>query len=418
MSSFPDDGSSLDPSAHRGWKRNLAILWFGELIAISGFSVFMPFLPYYVQELGITEVKQVAFWAGLLTSAQAVTMALVAPVWGSLADRYGRKIMVVRAMLGGAVIVSLMGFVGNVWQLVVLRAIQGTLTGTVSAATTLVASSAPPQRRGFALGTLQMAIYLGGSVGPLLGGFIADSMGYRPTFWVTGALLFVAGLLVTTWVHEDFVPIERGGEQAPLLEGLLIVFRTRALMMVCGIRVLMRMGVRIIGPVLPLFIQGIAAPGAKIASLTGTIAGFGSAASAVGAVFMGRLADRIGPRRILIVCGAAASALYTAQAWVQTPTQLLALRVASGVAMGGILASVSSLQAALAPKGRYGAVYGVDTSMVAAANAISPMIGAALTATFGLTSVFYGAAVVYALATVIVLVVVPGVMRARAEARA
>jgi DHA1 family multidrug resistance protein-like MFS transporter len=415
--SSPDDEFPPDSSAHRGWKRNLAILWFGQLIAISGFSVFMPFLPYYVQELGITEVKQVAFWAGLLTSAQAVTMALVAPVWGSLADRYGRKIMVVRAMLGGAVIVSLMGFVGNVWQLVILRAIQGTLTGTVSAATTLVVSSAPPQRRGFALGTLQMAIYLGGSVGPLLGGFIADSVGYRPTFWVTGALLFVAGVLVTTLVRENFVPVARG-EQAPLLEGLLIVFRTRALMLVCGIRVLMRMAVRIIGPVLPLFIQGIAAPGVKIASLTGTIAGFGSAASAVGAVFMGRLADRIGPRRILIVCGAAASALYAVQAWVQTPMQLLALRVASGVAMGGILASVSSLQAALAPKGRYGAVYGVDTSMVAAANAISPMIGAALTATFGLTSVFYGAAVIYALATVIVLVVVPGVMRARAEAQA
>jgi len=415
--SYPDDQSSPDPSAHRGWKRNLVILWFGQLIAISGFSVFMPFLPYYVQELGITEVKQVAFWAGLLTSAQAVTMALVAPIWGSLADRYGRKIMVVRAMLGGAVIVSLMGFVGNVWQLVILRAIQGTLTGTVSAATTLVASSAPPQRRGFALGTLQMAIYLGGSVGPLLGGFIADSMGYRPTFWVTGALLFVAGVLVTTLVREDFVPVARG-EQAPLLEGLLIVFRTRALMLVCGIRVLMRMAVRVIGPVLPLFIQSIAAPGVKIASLTGTIAGFGSAASAVGAVFIGRLADRIGPQRILIVCGAAASVLYAVQAWVQTPTQLLVLRVASGVAMGGILASVSSLQAALAPKGRYGAVYGVDTSMVAAANAISPMIGAALTATFGLTSVFYGAAVVYALATVIVLVVVPGVMRARAGAQA
>ncbi|HUT18436.1 MAG TPA: MFS transporter [Anaerolineae bacterium] len=418
MSSYPDDESSPDPSAHRGWKRNLAILWFGQLIAISGFSVFMPFLPYYVQELGITEVKQVAFWAGLLTSAQAVTMALVAPIWGSLADRYGRKIMVVRAMFGGAVIVSLMGFVGNVWQLVVLRAIQGTLTGTVSAATTLVASSAPPQRRGFALGTLQMAIYLGGSVGPLLGGFIADSMGYRPTFWVTGALLFVAGILVATMVHEDFVPVARGGEQAPLLEGLLIVFRTRALMLVCGIRVLMRMGVRIIGPVLPLFIQSIATPGTKIASLTGTIAGFGSAASAVGAVFMGRLADRIGPQRILIVCGAAASVLYAAQGRVQTPTQLLALNVASGVAMGGILASISTLQAALAPKGRYGAVYGVDTSLVAAANAISPMIGAALTATVGLTSVFYGAAVVYALATVIVLIVVPGVMRARAEAQA
>ena len=407
-----DDESPQDPAAHRGWRRNLAALWFGQLIAISGFSVFMPFLPYYVQELGITELEQVAFWAGLLTSAQAVTMALVAPIWGSLADRYGRKIMVVRAMFGGAVVISMMGFVQNVWQLVILRAVQGTLTGTVAAATTLVASSAPPQRRGFALGTLQMAIYLGGSVGPLLGGFIADSMGYRPTFWVTGSLLLVAGILVTLLVKEDFTPVAHGGERAPLLEGLVVVFRTRALMLVCGIRVLMRMAVRVIGPMLPLFIQSIAASDARIASLTGTIEGLASAASALGAVLMGRLADRIGPRRILIVCGAAASVLFTAQAWVHTPMQLLALRVAAGVAMGGILASISALQAALAPRGRFGAVYGVDTSMVAGANAIAPMIGAALTATFGLTSVFYGGAVLYAVATVIVLTVMPDVMRA------
>lgn len=412
MSSGPDDESTQDSAAHRGWQRNLAFLWFGQLIAIAGFSVFMPFLPYYVQELGVTGDKEVALWAGLLTSAQAVTMALVAPVWGSLSDRYGRKIMVVRAMLGGAVVISMMGFVQNVWQLVILRAIQGTLTGTVSAATTLVASSAPPQRRGFALGTLQMAFFVGGSVGPLLGGFIADSMGYRPTFWVTAALLFVAGILVIAFVRENFVPVARDGKQAPLLEGLVVVFRTRVLMLVCGIRVLMRMAGRVIGPMLPLFIQSIAAPEAKIASLTGTISGLSSATSAIGAVLMGRLADRIGPRRILLVCGAAAALLHTAQGLVQTSTQLLVLRTVAGVAMGGILASISSLQATLAPKGRYGAVYGVDTSMVAGANAIAPMIGAALTATFGLSSIFYGAAVIYAIATVIVLVVVPGVMRA------
>ena len=399
------------------WKRNLAVLWIGELIAISGFSVFMPFLPYYVQEMGITELKDVAFWSGVLTSSQAVTMALIAPVWGLLADRYGRKIMVARAMLGGAVVISLMGFVRNVYQLAILRAIQGTLTGTVPAATTLVASSTPSERRGFALGLLQMAIYAGGSVGPLLGGFIADTMGYRPTFWVTGALLLIAGILVTLFVREEFTPPAetKGGERAPMLEGLLLVFRTRALMIVCGIRVLMRMGVRIIGPVMALFIQSIAAPDAKIASLTGTISGFASAASALGAVFMGRLTDRIGAKRILVTSGVAATVLYGAQAFVQTPLQLGVLRTLSGVAMGGILSSVSSLQAALAPKGRYGAVYGVDTSLVAAANAIVPMLGAALTASFGLTSVFFGAAAVYGLATAIVLVVVPGVRKAEAR---
>jgi DHA1 family multidrug resistance protein-like MFS transporter len=144
-----------------------------------------------------------------------------------------------------------------------------------------------------------------------------------------------------------------------------------------------------------------------VASLTGTISGIGSGASAIGAVLLGRLVDRIGPRRILIACGSAACVLYTLQSLTQTPLQLLGLRVLGGVAMGGILTSVSALQASLAPKGRYGAVYGVDTSMVAAANAISPMIGAALTATFGLSAAFLGAAVVYGVATVVVGMVVP-----------
>jgi DHA1 family multidrug resistance protein-like MFS transporter len=391
------------------WQRNLAVLWIGELIAIAGFSVTLPFLSYYVQELGITEVNQVAFWSGLITSAQATTMAFIAPVWGSLADRYGRKIMVVRAMLGGSVVIASMGFVRNVQQLAILRAIQGTLTGTVPAATTLVASSAPQERRGYALGLLQMAIYLGASVGPLLGGLVADSLGYRATFWVTGGLLFIAGVLVATLVREDFTPPpaeER--KKTRLWDGLAIVFRTRALMTVYGIRVLVRTAFRVVSPILPLFIQSIAAKDVKIATLTGTISGFASAASAISAVILGRMSDKVGPRRILLVCGSAACVLYGLQSLVRTPMQLLILRTITGAVMGGVLSSVSALQASLVPKGRYGAVYGVDTSMIAAANAIAPMVGAAMTAQWGLSSAFLGAAAMYGLATAVVAAVVPG----------
>ena len=389
------------------------------MIAIAGFSVTLPFLPYYVQELGITGVDQVAFWSGLITSAQATTMALVAPIWGSLADRYGRKIMVVRAMFGGSLVIGAMGFTQNVYQLLILRAIQGTLTGTVPAATTLVASSTPPARRGYALGLLQMAIYLGSSVGPLLGGLIADTLGYRAAFWVTGSLLFLAGVLVSVLVREQFTPPEETApETAPasqvnrvrkprLWDGLLLVLRTRALIVVFSIRVLMRTAFRIVGPVMPLFIQQIAAPGVKVASLTGTITGLASATSAVSAIVLGRMADRIGPRRVLLVCGTIACAMYGLQGFTQTPAQFLLLRVINGAAMGGIVSSISSLLAALAPKDRFGAVYGVDTSLVAAANAVAPMVGAALTATWGLSAAFLGAAAMYGVATIVVATSVP-----------
>ena len=384
------------------------------MIAIAGFSVTLPFLPYYVQELGITGVDQVAFWAGLITSAQATTMAVAAPIWGSLADRYGRKIMVVRAMLGGSIVIGSMGFTRNVYQLLILRAIQGTLTGTVPAATTLVASSTPTERRGFALGLLQMAIYLGSSVGPLLGGFVADTLGYRAAFFVTGGLLLIAGVLVAALVREHFTPPEEtepdvsGAAPKPRLwDGLLLVMRTRALLIVFSIRVLMRTAFRIVGPVMPLFIQQIAGPDVRIASLTGTITGLASATSAGAAIVFGRLVDRIGPRRILLACGTAACAFYGLQGYAQTPMQFLVLRVLNGVAMGGIVSSVSTLLAALAPKNRFGAVYGMDTSITAAANAVAPMVGAALTATWGLSAAFLGAAAMYGVATLVVATLVP-----------
>lgn len=402
--------NARDLSRGESWKRNLAVIALAELIAISGFTVFMPFMPYYVQELGITRLKEIEFWSGLLISAQAVTMATVAPLWGSLADRYGRKIMVVRAMLGGSVVVALMGFSQNVGQLVALRTIQGTLTGTVPAATTLIASSTPRERRGYALGVLQMAIYLGASVGPLLGGLVADHLGYRATFWVTAGFLFSAGVLVTMLVHEEFTSPEKsdGQEKPHLWDGLLLVLRMRMLMIVLGIRMLMRMGMRVVGPMLPLFVQEIAAPGTKVASLTGTIEGFGAASAAVFAIMLGRVSDRIGYRRILLLCGTAGCALSGLMARAQNPMQLLILRALGGAAMGGILASISALQAALAPKDRFGAVYGVDTTVVSAANAVAPMAGAALAASWGLSSVFLGAAAMYGVATVVIAAVVPG----------
>jgi len=397
-------------SLGKPWQRNLAVISLAELIAISGFSVFMPFMPYYVQELGVTRLEEVEFWSGLLLTSQAVTMAAVAPLWGLLADRYGRKIMVVRAMFGGSVVIALMGLANSVGQLVVLRAIQGVLTGTVPAATTLVASGTPPERRGYALGLLQMAIYSGASVGPMLGGLIADHVGYQATFWVTGALLFSAGVLVSALVHEEFTSPEKSDsrKKSHLWDGLVMVLRTRALVSVFAISVLMRMGMRVVGPMLPLFVQEIAAAGTKVASLTGAIEGAGAAAAAVAAVVLGRISDRLGYRRILLICGVVACALFGAMAAVQTPTQLLILRALGGAAMGGIVASTSALQARLVPKDRFGAVYGVDTSVVAVANAAAPMIGAVLAASYGLPSVFLGAAALYGVATLVVSVAVPG----------
>ena len=314
------------------WQRNLYVIWVSQLVAIIGFSVVFPFLPYYVQELGVTELHQVELWSGVLFATQAVTMAIFAPIWGALSDRYGRKLMVQRAMFGGAVTLAAMGFAQNVWQLAVLRAIQGMLTGTVAAATTLVASSTPRERSGYALGLLQMAIWTGASLGPLLGGLVADTWGYRAAFWVTGILLFLAGLTVWRFVEEDFEPPTRDKDSSGggFWEGVRLVVRQRPLISLFSIRFIVRLGVRLIGPVLPLFVQSLVPPTARLATITGLISGVQAGASAIGAVTLGRASDRIGYRRVLLACTVAGAILYVPQFFVTTPWQLLILQGSGG----------------------------------------------------------------------------------------
>lgn len=390
------------------WQRNLYTLWVAELVAIAGFTVVLPFLPYYVQELGVTELEQVEFWSGLLFASQAVAMAIFSPIWGSMADHYGRKLMVERAMFGGAVVMGAMGFVQNVQQLVILRTLQGCLTGTIAAATTLVASSVPRQRSGYALGLLQMAVYSGASAGPLLGGLVADHFGYRAAFVVTGTLLFLAGITVVIFVHEEFEPAHREAEsrKGDFWLGVRAVFHSRELLVVLGIELMMRLGTRIMGPVLPLFVQTLVPGEARVASLVGLITGLGAATSAIGAVLLGQASDRFGYRTVLLTCVLGMAIMYVPQFFVTTPLQLLILQAAAGAAMGGGLAVMGALLANLSPEGRQGAVYGLDWSAVSAANGLGPMTGAAVAVGLGLRAPFLFAAGVYGLTALMVMATV------------
>jgi DHA1 family multidrug resistance protein-like MFS transporter len=390
------------------WQRNLYTLWVAEFVAIAGFTVAIPFLPYYVQELGVTELEQVELWSGLLLASKAIAMTIFSPIWGSVADRYGRKLMVERAMFSGAVLMGATGFVRNVQQLMVLMILQGCLTGTIAAATTLVASSVPRQRAGRALGLLQMAVYSGASAGPLLGGLVADHFGYRAAFVVTGALLFLAGITVAIFVREEFEPSHREARsrKGDFWLGVKAVLRSREVLVVLGIELMMRLGTRIMGPLLPLFVQTLVPGEARVASLVGLITGLGAATSAAGAVLLGRASDRFGYRTVLLTCVLGTAVMYIPQFFVTTPVQLLVLQAVAGVAMGGGLAAIGALLANLSPEGHQGAVYGLDWSAVSAANGLGPMIGVAVAMGLGLRAPFLFAAGAYGLAALVVMAAV------------
>lgn len=372
----------------KSWQKNLYTIWVAELFAIMGWGVIQPFIPYFIQDLGVTDLAQVEFYSGLALTVHALALTISAPFWGALADRFGRKIMVERSMISGAVLYFLMSFVQDVPSLLFLRFLTGALTGTVAAATTLVASSTPRDRAGYAMGMLQMAIYVGALLGPLMGGVIADAWGYRAAMQVTGGLWFFTTLLVHFMVHEEFRPVSRKADGGGSWGGLRLALASSVLVSIFVVRILTRTGDRVMMPVMSLFIQSLLEPGAPVAFITGLVTAAAAGASAVGAVLLGRLSDRFGSRNVLLVCITAAAAAYLPHYFVADVGQLTGLQIVVSFFLGGTLTTVSTLLASLAPEGRQGAVYGLDTSAASLGNAVGPMLGAGIAISLGIRAGF------------------------------
>jgi len=401
------------------WRRTLYTIWFTEFIALVGFNFVAPFIPYYIQELGVTDPKQVALWAGLSSSGLSLCLAIMAPVWGMLADRHGRKLMVIRATFAGAVLLGLMGFVTNVQQLVLLRCLQGVFTGTVAAATTLVAGVTPKEETGAALGSLQAAIFLGTSLGPLLGGITGDSLGYRPSFFVTGVLLFLSGVLVALFVREDFHPPEKEARSKRPSYGQATRFlfaSGSALVAVFAARIVLRAGTQIINPVLPLFVQSLLPLEARVATIAGIISGASAVGSAVGSPLIGRWGDKTGHRRLLIASSLMAALCYLPQAFAPNPTWLVFWQLLTGFAVGGTLSTLTALLVQCSPKGREGMIFGLDSSVAGLANAIGPMAGASIAAGLGLQAPFILSTAVLSSGTLVVILWVREKTRERGHA--
>jgi len=182
------------PEEFAHWRRNLIVCVFGSFTTIVAMTLMLPFLPLYVEQLGVKDHAAIVQWSGIAYGATFFTAALTAPLWGRLADLYGRKPMLIRASLGMAVIMSLMGMAHNVWQLVGLRLLAGLLGGFASGSTVLVATQTPKDRCGWALGVLSSGIMAGNLVGPIIGGSLPPLIGIRSTFLAAGALIFITFL--------------------------------------------------------------------------------------------------------------------------------------------------------------------------------------------------------------------------------
>jgi DHA1 family multidrug resistance protein-like MFS transporter len=369
------------------WKRNVAVLCTAQLLTLIGFSSYFPIIPFYMMELGAESYEQALSLNAAFSSTAAITMMIASPIWGTLADRYGRKMMMVRATLGGAVLSFLMGLAASPEQLIVLRALQGALAGTMAAAMTLISTQTPEDRLGVSLGMMQTVQYAGLAVGPLIGGITSDLFGYRAVFPVSATLQAISLALSVFVVKERFVRVEqpRGKHRSPREVIGAFAGVTGVLLVVVG---LIRLTTTSVTPIMSLYVQSIDPTNPRIGTLAGTISSASAVTSAIAAFMIGRAGDKLGQRRVLLICVLGMMVLYIPLAYVTSVTQLIVAYAALGLFLGGTMPTANALLARSTPSERRGAVFGVSSSFQAAGRSVGPLIGAGVANQWGMPMVF------------------------------
>ncbi|WP_373962582.1 multidrug efflux MFS transporter [Kosakonia sacchari] len=376
------------------WKVNLISVWFGCFFTGLAISQILPFLPLYVAQLGVTSHEALSMWSGLTFSITFLVSAIVSPMWGSLADRKGRKLMLLRASLGMAIAILLQAFATNVWQLLILRGVMGLTSGYIPNAMALVASQVPRERSGWALSTLSTAQISGVIGGPLMGGVLADHVGLRMVFLITAILLIVSFLVTLFLIKEGVRPTVKKGVRLsgkavfstlPYPALVISLFITTMVIQLCN---------GSIGPILALFIQSLSPHTTNIAFLSGLIAAVPGVSALISAPRLGKLGDRIGTSRILMATMAVAVVLFFAMSFVTSPLQLGILRFMLGFADGAMLPAVQTLLLKYSSDQVTGRIFGYNQSFMYLGNVAGPLMGATVSAMAGFRWVFAATAVV------------------------
>lgn len=368
------------------WKKNLYISWVTQILSLTGFGFMMPFIPLYIQQLGVTADDKLRFWVGLLNSVPSLAMGVMAPIWGVLSDNLGRKLMILRAMISGTIIVGCMALATNVETVLVLRIAQGLLTGTITAAATLVAAGTPQHKMSSALGLLSSATFIGFSFGPFIGGVTAEVFGFRVSFLIGSSIIFCGFILVLIFLREPKSQIEtKQAQRGRFSLGLLFSAPFNILFVVIFMERFSRM---LPQTFIPLFVQQLRATPKGVSAITGIISAGAGLATALAGLILARLGDKHDKGRLLSVFFTAAAAaalpifLKENLAWF-TIFYLISIFFAG--AINPLLQSQLSMMTH--PDNR-GAILGLQTSAGSVGWFLSPLAGSAIAIYLDLKYIF------------------------------
>lgn len=369
------------------WRRNLAVLWLGTFIAGMGFSEIMPFLSLYVDDLGTFTKGQLTMYSGVTYAVTFLVIALISPVWGRLADRKGRKLMLLRSSLGMAVVIGAMGFVTNVWQLIGLRFLQGLFAGYIPNASALVAAETPRKQSGRALGVLTTGYVSGNLIGPVLGGILAQVFTIRWTFVLTGILLLIVFTLSATMVHEHFQPVTRDqqAQRGPVLRSfknptLILVLLTSTM--------IIQMGNNSITPIISLYVRQLMHDAGPVTVVAGIIAALPGISTLLSAPKLGEYGDRRGTQRVLIFGYVFAVLMYFPQGFITSVWLLGIFRFMIGISDGALFPVVQTMLTKNSPQELTGTVFSWNQSFQALGSMLGSLLGGVIANWFNYSGVF------------------------------
>lgn len=369
------------------WRKNLYVLWGTQFLAMVGMNLVVPFLPFFVRELGVTNPDDLARWSGMVFSGPFIVAFFATPIWTRLGDRFGRKTMVVRALFGLALSQAFIGFSQNVYHLFLFRMLQGGISGFIAATLMLVSTATPKAKAGYALGLLQSSQSAGTILGPFIGGILADMMGYRQVFFVTAGLCTIGGFVIIKYVTEVEQPPPEE-DRPSILQNVRYIFSHPQMRIIMFAIVLCQASALMIESIFALFVESLQANARMISTLTGGIFSISGAFMLVSAPWWGKRNDRMGFRKNLTIAMGVTGIAYALHMVMPNLAALAALRAMLGFFRGGILPALYAITSLYAPDSRKSALMGIATSSAILGNMVGPLLGGTIASQFGIKTVF------------------------------
>ncbi len=369
------------------WRRNLIVCWFGMFVTSIGMSQIAPVLPLYIKQLGIHETGLITQLSGIAFGITFIISAIFSPIWGHAADKFGRKPMLLRASLGMAIVIALMGFAPNVYVLIGLRLLQGAITGYGTACTTLIATQTDKENAGMALGTLSTASVAGSLLGPMIGGLIEENFGLQNVFFITGALLLIAFITTALFVKES---LNREDKKVLKFKELWNLVPEKSLTITMFVTFfILTVAMYSVEPIITVYVNQLIKNSSHVALIAGITFSASGLANIIAAPRLGKLSDKIGAHKVILVSLIAAGIIFIPQAFVTNPWQLMGLRFLLGLTAAGLGPSVNILVKKITPSSLTGRVFGFNMSAGYLGVFGGSVLGGQVAAYFGMKYVFF-----------------------------